>query len=173
MSSQFNPVFDNINSIPLVNTGIDIGTNVSNGNTASNENRTSNGNTASIGNILSQNSNNMTCFNEDTKILTDNGYIPIQKLRKGSLVKTLKDGYKAINMIGKREIYHPSIKERIKDQLYKCSNSKYTEIFEDLIITGCHSILVDNFKNEEEKNNNKNMTILRSYFFTLLQQSHI
>jgi hypothetical protein len=28
--------------------------------------------------------------------------------------------------------------------LYKCSISEYPELFEDLYITGCHSILVDN-----------------------------
>jgi hypothetical protein len=92
-----------------------------------------------------------TCFKEDTKILTDKGYIPIQDLRKGDLVKTLMHGYKAIDMIGKREIFHPALQERIKDQLYKCSQSEYTEIFEPLIITGCHSILVDSFTDEEQK----------------------
>jgi hypothetical protein len=47
-------------------------------------------------------------------------------------------------MIGKRDIYNLALKDRIKDQLYKCSQDKYPEIFEDLIITGCHSILVGN-----------------------------
>jgi hypothetical protein len=54
-------------------------------------------------------------------------------------------------MIGKRDIYHPNLDVRIKDQLYKCSKIKYPEIFEDLIITGCHSLLVDNFINDEQK----------------------
>ena len=93
----------------------------------------------------------MACFKEDTKILTNKGYIPIQDLRKGDLVKTLKHDYKAIDMIGKREIYHPASKERIKDQLYQCSQSEYTKIVEPLIITGCHSILVDNFRDKEQK----------------------
>lgn len=53
-------------------------------------------------------------------------------------------------MIGKREIYHPALEERIKDQLYNCSQNEY-EVFEELIITGCHSILVDSFINEEQK----------------------
>jgi uncharacterized protein YjbI with pentapeptide repeats len=91
------------------------------------------------------------CFKEDTKILTIQGYKLIQDLRKGDLVKTLKHDYKPIDMIGKREIYHPASKERIKDQLYKCSQENYPEIFEPLIITGCHSILVDNFTSEEQK----------------------
>ena len=84
---------------------------------------------------------NTICFKSDSKILTDKGYIPIQELRKGDLVKTLLHGYKPIVMIGKRDIYHHAIKERIKDQLYQCS---YPEVFEPLIITGCHSILVEN-----------------------------
>ena len=55
-------------------------------------------------------------------------------------------------MIGVRTMVHPCINERIKDQLYKCSQTEFPEIFEDLIITGCHSILLDEFKNEEYKN---------------------
>ena len=87
---------------------------------------------------------NYPCFKEGSKILTNKGYIPIQDLRKGDLVKTVKHNYKPIEMIGKREIYHPALKERIKDQLYQCSNDAYPEIFETLVITGCHSILVEN-----------------------------
>ena len=91
------------------------------------------------------------CFNENTKILTNKGYKNIQDLRKGDLIKTLKDGFKPIFMIGKKKIYHPAYKERIKDQLYKCSQREFPEVFEPLIITGCHSILVDKFVNEEQK----------------------
>ena len=95
----------------------------------------------------------MVCFLEDSKILTKQGYRPIQDLRKGDLIKTIKHGYIPIDMIGYREIYNPICEERIKDKLYVCSNKEYPEIFEDLIITGCHSILVDGFTNEEEKAN--------------------
>jgi hypothetical protein len=93
----------------------------------------------------------IVCFKENTQILTDKGYVQIQDLRQGDLVKTLKHDFKPIDMIGKREIYHPAIQERINDQLYKCSQSEYSEVFEDLVITGCHSILVDNFSSEEQK----------------------
>ena len=93
----------------------------------------------------------IVCFKENTQILTDKGYIQIQDLRQGDLVKTLNHDFKPIDMIGKREIYHPAIQERIKDQLYKCSQGEYSEVFEDLVITGCHSILVDDFVNEEQK----------------------
>jgi DNA-binding beta-propeller fold protein YncE len=91
------------------------------------------------------------CFKEDTQILTDQGYKPIQELRKSDLIKTLLHGFKPIEMIGKRELNHLATKERIKDQLYLCSKTEFPEVFEDLIITGCHSILVDNFINEEQK----------------------
>ena len=93
----------------------------------------------------------IVCFLEGSKILTDNGYKLIQDLRKGDLVKTSEHDFKAIDMIGKKEIYHPALQERIKDQLYKCSQSEYPEIFEPLIITGSHAILVDDFINEEQK----------------------
>ena len=92
----------------------------------------------------------VTCFKEDSKILTNKGYIPIQHLRKGDLIKTFQNGFIAIDMIGKKKIYHPALKERIKDQLYRCPQDKYEEFFEDLFLTGCHSILVDYFISEEE-----------------------
>jgi hypothetical protein len=97
----------------------------------------------------------LICFKEDSKILTIQGYIPIQELRPGDLVKTYRNNYVSIDMIGKRSIYHPCDTKRIKDQLYKCSRKTYPEIFEDLVITGCHSILVNDFKNSQEKENTK------------------
>ena len=86
------------------------------------------------------------CFNKDSKILSNNGYIPIQNLRKGDLIKTISNGFLPVDMIGYREIANTICDERIKDKLYVCSENEYPEVFEDLIITGCHSILVDNFE---------------------------
>ncbi len=102
---------------------------------------------------VTEGTSSYVCFKEDTKILTDHGYIPIQYLRKGDLIQTFRDGFVPINMIGKKEIHNPAIKERIKDQLYTCSQDKYPEVFEDLVITGCHSILVKGFKDDEEREN--------------------
>ena len=73
----------------------------------------------------------IVCFKEGSLILTNNGYIPIQELKKGDLIKTLKHGYKPLDMIGKREIFNLASKNRIKDQLYKCDKKNYPEIFED------------------------------------------
>ena len=87
------------------------------------------------------------CFLEDTKILTNKGYLPIQSLRKGDLIQTLKHGYVPIDIIGYSEMDHVATDKRIKDQLYKCTSEHFPEVFEDLIITGCHSILVENSTN--------------------------
>jgi len=91
------------------------------------------------------------CFKEGTQILTNKGYKSIETLRKGDLIQTLKNGYKKIDTIGKTEINHLRFDERVKNQLYKCSKTKYPELFDDLIITGSHSILVNSFKNDDEK----------------------
>uniref|UniRef100_A0A6C0KQD8 Hedgehog/Intein (Hint) domain-containing protein n=1 Tax=viral metagenome TaxID=1070528 RepID=A0A6C0KQD8_9ZZZZ len=107
----------------------------------------------SFGNVyyVELQSNNLVCFKENTKILTNEGYKPIQILKKGDLVKTLKDGFKSINMIGQREITNILCEERIKDKLYIYSNNEYSEIFEPLVITGSHSILREEFRSEVEK----------------------
>jgi titin len=95
------------------------------------------------------------CFLEGTKILCFNPetqqeeYRAIETLRKGSLVKTVDDGYKAIDMIGTSKIYNPGNSVRSKNRLYKCSKENYPSLTEDLFITGCHSILVKDISEEE------------------------
>ena len=93
----------------------------------------------------------ITCFKEDTLILTDGGYKKIQELRKGDLVRTLGSGFKAVALMGRRIIKHTASEERIPDQLYICSTATYPSVFEDLYITGCHSILVDEFLDDAQR----------------------
>jgi hypothetical protein len=96
--------------------------------------------------------NKTVCFKKDTQILTLQGYKRIQDLKKGDLVKTLKHEFVPIYKIGFSETHHPcNLEERVKDQLYKCSPDNYPEVFEDLILTGCHSILVDTFESKEQE----------------------
>lgn len=95
------------------------------------------------------------CFKEDTKILcldpTDNmeKYIPIQKLHRGFLVKTSANGYQPICLIGYSKIYNPDNQLRSQNRLYECKKAKYPTLIDDLIITGCHSILVDDFTDKQ------------------------
>jgi hypothetical protein len=91
----------------------------------------------------------LVCFNYDTMILTETGYRAIQTLRKGDLIRTVHHGFQPIDMIGYRPIQHVPSAERIKDQLYVCRPDNYPELTDELILTGCHSILVSEFKEGE------------------------
>jgi len=93
------------------------------------------------------------CLLEGSKILcfvdNEEKYIPIENMRKGMLVKTHTSGYKELEMIGHSKIYNPGHNVRSKDRLYKCSKKMYPELTEDLILTGCHSILVGHLTEEQ------------------------
>jgi len=86
------------------------------------------------------------CFLEGTKILCQvdgaDTYLPIESMRPGTLVKTSRDGYKKVELIGHGKIQNPGHSERIEQRLYKCSPANYSELAEDVYLTGCHSILV-------------------------------
>uniref|UniRef100_A0A6C0KQM3 Hedgehog/Intein (Hint) domain-containing protein n=1 Tax=viral metagenome TaxID=1070528 RepID=A0A6C0KQM3_9ZZZZ len=98
---------------------------------------------------------NVACFKEGTQILTDKGYRAIETLRKGDKVRTLLRGFVPIELIGTRQFVHNANPERIKDQLYVCSKEAYPEATEDLVITGCHSLLVSTFANDVQKEKTK------------------
>ena len=101
---------------------------------------------------LNQGTYALLCFKEGSKILTDKGYVAIENLRKGDSVQTLKDGFKKIVFLGKKRMEQKDVNERIKDQLYRYSSKEYPELFEDLVLTGGHSILVDSLTEEEREN---------------------
>jgi hypothetical protein len=95
------------------------------------------------------------CFLEGTKILCFDPETqqeverPIETLRRGTLVKTTYSGYKAVDTIGTSKIYNPANSMRSLNRLYKCSKENYPDLKEDLVITGCHSILVQELTEEE------------------------
>jgi len=95
------------------------------------------------------------CFLEGTNILCFNGskeeYRKIESLRKGDLVKTFMDGYKAIDTIGFTKVYNPGNAMRSKNRLYKCKKENYPSLTEDLVITGCHAILVDDITDVQKE----------------------
>jgi hypothetical protein len=101
------------------------------------------------------------CFLGGTKVLVSvNGqekYVPIETLRKGDLVKTSRDGFKKVEVIGHGNIMNPANDERTENRLYKCSASNYHELKEDLYITGCHSILVDTLSDSQKEETIKHL----------------
>jgi hypothetical protein len=104
------------------------------------------------------------CFKKDTRILTNNGYKRIQDLRKDDMVYTYTHGYKAVHAVGYKKLHHHAIPDKIKNQLYRCSRSQYPELFEDLIITGCHSILIPKFTSQEQVD--KTVDVLEYIYMT-------
>lgn len=95
----------------------------------------------------------MPCFYKNAKILClindEEQYVPVSELKKGDYVKTYKHGFKKIELIGSRNILGNNDDNDEKNSLYKC---KYTEDgLDNLIITGLHSIIVDNTSDVERE----------------------
>jgi hypothetical protein len=101
------------------------------------------------------------CLKEGTKILCqENGveiYKSIETLMPGTLVKTSRDGYKKVEVLGQGTIQNPGDTERSENRLYKCSQANYPEITEDLFITGCHSILVNKISDKQREDTIKHL----------------
>ena len=97
------------------------------------------------------------CFLKGTNILTNKGYVPIENLKKGDLVQTFKNGFVPIVLIGNKEINNNDIIDSPLYKLYKYPKGSYSELFEDLIVTGRHSILINKFINEKQKKDNDNL----------------
>ena len=96
------------------------------------------------------------CFKDDTKILTDKGYVHIKDLKNGDLIETFVHGLKPITAIGRKQIIHLATNDRNPEQLYKYTSATHSALFEDLIITGRHAILVDDFVSDEQRENVSN-----------------
>ena len=94
-------------------------------------------------------------------------YRPVESLQKGDLVKTIYNGYMPICMMGTKPIYNPGNDYRVANRLYKCSREKYPTLFEDLYITGCHSILVPEMTDDQWENTkavNGNVFVTDNHF---------
>ena len=80
----------------------------------------------------------------------------IQDIRPGTLVKTYKEKeeYVEVDTIGWFSLYNSGDNIRTEDGLYELTNKKYSELFEPLVLTGRHSILVDYVEKADVTNPN-------------------
>jgi hypothetical protein len=101
------------------------------------------------------------CFLDGTTILCQvNGeekYIPVEDMTNGTLVKTSRDGFKKVVAIGKGVLENPDNDERTENRLYKCTPANYSELTENLYITGCHSILVNTITDKQKEDTIKHL----------------
>jgi len=101
------------------------------------------------------------CFLEGTTILAMKDgveqYIPVETLRKGTMVKTYKHGYKAVEVVGTAAIMNPGDSKRSENRLFKCAPSEYPQLTSSLFITGGHSILVDTLTHEQRDDTIKSL----------------
>jgi len=95
-------------------------------------------------NILTRSPNNWVitegfpiCYSRGTMILCKDGYLPIEVLRQGDLVKTYRHGYRKIELIGK------GVLRNNPDNWKRCMYllPAINPGFNDLIVTGGHGIL--------------------------------
>jgi len=97
----------------------------------------------------------VVCFGKDSLILTidpnnlEERYLPVQSLTTDHYVKIYKPkksqelDYKKVKKIGYNILKNPGDHSRSKNRMYQLSKNVYPDLFQDLYLTGCHSILVD------------------------------
>lgn len=93
------------------------------------------------------------CFLEGSKILCLNldydeeEYVPVQKLKRGDLIKTATCGYKAISFIGRAKLPRPADDPNPKNRLYTFKSKGH----QPLSITGEHCTLHKKLSDEKRQ----------------------
>lgn len=108
----------------------------------------------------------VVCFGQGSLILTvdpethKEEYRPVEMLTTDDHVKihvprrssSCVQDCKKIKMIGSMVLKNVNHDRRTKNRLYRLSPEKYPELFHDLYLTGCHSILVDDLTPPQKEN---------------------
>ena len=88
----------------------------------------------------------ITCLDPQTKREYE---CAVELMAPGLFVKTYKHGYIQVQKMTSKTVQNPDHQERIENRLYTCSVSDYPELYRDLYITGCHSILESKISDEQ------------------------
>jgi hypothetical protein len=90
------------------------------------------------------------CFAAGSRILCDIGPVPVEDLKVGMKVKTLRHGYRAVTLVGTSTIYNSGDNHRVRERLYVYPR-------ENLVLTGGHSVLLDAVSGDQVKTIKKSM----------------
>lgn len=82
------------------------------------------------------------CFGKGTLIQCEGGSVPVEDLKVGMKVKTLKHGYRAVTLMGTSTIHNVGGSERVRERLYVYPK-------DNLVLTGGHSVLLDDVSGEQ------------------------
>jgi hypothetical protein len=110
---------------------------------------------------------NPPCFLRGSKILClkdgKEEYIRIEDMRVGTQVKILNGTYVKVHTIGKTMFNNPDNADRGPNRLFRLTPSNYPGLTEDLIVTGCHSILVDKLESSQKA---RHLQLMKTLYMT-------
>ena len=95
------------------------------------------------------------CFLKGTSVETMHGTVKVEDLVPGTFIKTYMHNYVPVVLVGKKVISHTCKEERVPEQLYVCTKEQFPDGTDDLVVTGCHSILQKSFADEGEQERSK------------------
>ena len=116
----------------------------------------------------SSSSGNPPCFLRGSRILCLNKelkeeYMAIENMRVGTKVKILNGTYVKVHTIGKKTFINPDNADRGPNRLFRLTRKNYPELTQDLIITGCHSILVDKLLPQQKA---RHLQLMKTLYMT-------
>ena len=111
-----------------------------------------------LGSVYGSLSAPIICFKEGTKITcldvktNQDIELPIETIPPNTYVKTYKHGYIQVKKITNHKLENPDSREILKGRLYIYEPCNTTPgLYEPLIMTGCHSALVDSITPEQQQ----------------------